>query len=108
MRKTLYELVRHYQETGELLPEVYEIQMTYLIDNIQDIFDEYIEEYDPDGDTFQDHFVRRIHDWLVDKQFTHDMMNKSMDEYFDEATDDYLDEMLKLGVDKNEDGEGLN
>ena len=98
--KSLYELAVHYQKTGEVLSEVSDYQLAYLLENMQEFFDEYIQEYEFVGMSFQDHVARRVSDWLVDNGFGKDITPEFIQELEEEAEEAKYDSLL-VGRKKN-------
>ena len=104
---TLKELVLHYRETGEFLPEGYEYMFDYMMDNIQGMYDEYIDEFTAESPPFSIHVMKRINDWQVDTGFTRDYSVEEMDKFINE-TDETEIEMIFDGEDNESDDSGYH
>ena len=98
---TLFELAAHFQRFGELLSEVYEYQIDYIMQSSQEIYDDYIEKYKdmakdqrPD---FQYHMAEWMNAWIVDNGFSQEITDKEYNELVEEHEDMNLKEMLRVG-----------
>lgn len=94
--KTLEECVKIYQETGVYILDAYMHENKYILENIQDIFDEYVEEAENHSTPFYLHVLQRISDWQIDVGFgkeievTEDMSFEDVIEVIlDDETEEY-------------------
>ena len=100
--KKLYELAVEFQKTGEVPDEVSAYQLAYLLENMQDFFDEYIQEFSNEAITFQEYVVQSMSEWLVDNGFSIEVMQGNFEELMEEAEEEHLTEMLRVGEIKDE------
>lgn len=103
---TLFELAVIFHKTGEIKPEVYSYQVDYIVQNAQEIYDDYIEQYkdtaQDERPDFQYHFARWMNDWLVDHGFGAEITDEEYDELVEEQEDRNLKEMLSVGENEDE------
>ena len=88
--KTIEECVKIYQETGVYIPEASVYENEYLLQNIQDIYEEYIEEFNKDSPEFAIHVLQRLADWQLDIGFGKDYYytKENVDIMFSEDLDE--------------------
>lgn len=105
--KTLLELAVEYQKTGELPDELAQYQLDFVLENVQELYEEYSSYTEPSLCDFQEFVIIAINDWLVENGFAIDVTNDEMIRYMEDqqeqANEDGLDEMLKIGDDDDKD-----
>lgn len=102
---TLTELAVHYQKSGEMLPELAEYQIGFLLENIQSMFEKYMDGFlkgTNEGD-FQDHVIYEMNDWLVDSGFGVDMDSAQLQEWMEEKQEEEYEEQMTLVEDEEDD-----
>lgn len=105
--KSLKEISDHYMKTGDFLPEGYEYMFNYLIDNVEDMYDEYISEYTEESPPFGIHVLIRMGDWQVDNGFGKEYKSKNFHKLMKEL-DDLEDEIIFIEEDDENNDSGLN
>ena len=88
----LDKLAEHYQRTGEVLPEYYLHQNTYLLKNIQKFYDEYLEKYSELNYEFSLYVYEQMHEWDVKNGFFKEYNSSSLTAEELAELEEYLDE----------------
>ncbi len=76
---TLEEISARYLRTGELDPKFYKYQFDYIMENVQYIYEEYLDNYELDNRKFVVHMLERVHDWQIDNGFGREIIDDLVD-----------------------------